>query len=43
MQQEAVDRGKDKKRIPEGKVSFKHALTPQLPPVIQYIILLSQL
>ena len=43
MQQEVVDRGKDRKRISEGKVSLKDALTPQLPPVIQYIILLSQL
>ena len=43
MQQGAVDKGKDKKRIQEGKVSFKCALTPQLPPNNHYIIVLSQL
>lgn len=34
---------KSKKRILEDKVSFKHALTPQLPPNNHHIILPSPL
>lgn len=33
LQQWAVDKGKDKVEIPEGKVSSKHVLIPQLKTI----------